>query len=190
MTSRKLPSEAIKSDHLADRKEYMMPRKDYYVALALAMVAGFIGGCMSGHFFSPEPAGAQEVPRHAKIIEAEGLRLVDQAGKIRAVFEMGPDGSVGLQLGGKDGNLRARFLVDGDGNASLDLKGEKGQSHGTFLVNSAGSPRLVLLDKSGTGGALLGAGNLPLSDVGIVEERPAGSLVLVNREGRTIWRAP
>jgi hypothetical protein len=167
-----------------------MPRKDYYVALVLAVVAGFVGGCMSSHFFSPEPVGAQEVSRRAKIIEAEGLRLVDQAGKIRAAFEMGPDGSVGLQLGNKDGKLRARFLVDGNGSTILDLKDEKSQSRGTFLVNSTGDPRLVLIDKSGVGGALIGAGSLPISDVGIIEERPAGSLVLINREGRTIWRAP
>jgi len=168
-----------------------MHKKDYYVALALAVVAGFVGGSMAGRIAAPDPAIAQTAPMRAKIIEAEGFRLVDPAGKIRAVFEIGPDGSVGLHLGNKDGKLRARFAVDGNGLVVLDLKNERSESHAVFYVTAAGSPSLILTDKNGRVGALLGEGALSINrEAGITEERPTGSLILLNKEGKVIWRAP
>ncbi|TAL09573.1 MAG: hypothetical protein EPO02_09790 [Nitrospirae bacterium] len=166
-----------------------MHGKDYYVALALAMVAGFAGGCMSGHLAAPEPVVAQEAPQRARFVDAEMFRIFDQSGKLRAALGTAPDGSVGLAMVGKDGVLRAKFGVEVSGDAVLDLKDEAAQSHATVFVTAAGNPRVVLLDRNRVGGALLGEGNIPLGDL-IVEERPAGSLILLNKDGRVVWRTP
>ncbi len=166
-----------------------MQRKDYYVALMLAMVAGFAGGCMSSRLAAPEPVVAQEAPKRARFVDAEMFRIFDQNGKLRAAFGTAPDGSVGLAMISKDGVLRAKLGVEVNGDAALDLKDEKAQSHATVFVTTAGNPRVVLLDKNRVGGALLGEGSVPLGDL-IVEERPAGSLILLNKDGRVIWRAP
>jgi hypothetical protein len=86
-----------------------MHRKDYYVALALAIIAGFVGGCMSGRLAAPEPVVAQEAPKRVvRIVEAESFRLVDQTGAVRAVLEAGADGSVGIAMR-KGGVVRTRF---------------------------------------------------------------------------------
>ena len=167
-----------------------MQRKDYYLALALAMVAGFVGGCMSGRLVAPEPAVAQLAPPWVKIVQTESLRLVDQAGRLRAVFEVVPDGSVSLVLGNQNSVTRVWLGVDAAGNARLSLKDEKGQSSATLSANAVGSPTLLLSDQNSRGGALLGEGSLPISDAGIIEVRPAGSLLLMNKDGKVVWRAP
>lgn len=165
--------------------------KDHYIVLAFAVIAGFVGGSMAGRIAAPDPVIAQTAPMRAKIIEAEGFRLVDATGKIRAVFELGPDGTVGLHLGDKDGKLRARLAVEGNGTVGLDLKNERSESHAVFNVSAAGSPSLILTGKNGRVGALLGESTLQInSDAGITEERPAGSLILLNKEGKVVWRAP
>jgi hypothetical protein len=167
-----------------------MHKSDYYFAFALAMLAGFIGGCMSGRLVSPEPVVAQETARRTRVIDAEAFRLFDQNGRLRAVLEAAPDGSVGFAMGSKDGALRARLGVDARGDAVLDLKDEKAQTRAKLVVSHTGRPTLLLLDRIGRGDAVLGEVIIPISDVGIVEERPAGSLILTNKDGKVVWRMP
>ena len=93
-------------------------------------------------------------------------------------------------MGSKDGALRARLGVDAGGDAVLDLKDEKAQTHAKLGVSLTGGPSLLLFDRSGRGAAVLGEVIIPMSDIGIAEERPAGSLVLMNKDGRVAWRAP
>ena len=66
----------------------------------------------------------------------------------------------GLHLGNKDGKLRAMFAVDGNSLVVLDLKNERSESHAVLYVTA------------------------------ITEERPTGSLILLNNEGKVVWRAP
>lgn len=166
-----------------------MHRRDYCSVLALALLAGLIGGIVSGGFFSPETVTAQDKPRRGKVLEAEGFRLIDQSGRTRAAFEVGADGSVGLVMASKEGVVRTAFGVEANGNVTLDLKDEKAQTHAYVLVTPAGNPTLMLLDKNRVGGAFLGEGTVPFGDL-IVDERPAGSLILMNKDGRVVWRAP
>ena len=166
-----------------------MHRRDYYNVVVVALLAGLIGGMISGGLFSPEDVTAKEKPRRLKILEAEGFRLVDPSGRTRAVLQTVADGSVGLVMVSKEGVVRSAFGVEANGNVVLDLKDEKSQSHATVSVTSAGNPSLTLLDKNRAGGAFLGEGTIPFSNL-IVEERPAGSLILANKDGRVVWRAP
>ena len=167
-----------------------MRGKDHVVALALAVLAGFVGGGMSGRLAAPEPVGAQVAPTRIKILETESVHLLDKAGRTRGALEVLGDGSAVLAIGNKDGVIRVRLGVENNGTAFLDLRDEKAQSRGVFLINSAGSPTLMVIDPNGRGGAMLGQGDIPLSDVGIVENRPAGSLIFLNKEGKVVWRAP
>lgn len=166
-----------------------MHKKDYYVALALAIIAGFVGGCVSGRLAVPEPVVAQEAPKRVvRVVEAESFRLVDQTGAVRAILEAGTDGSVGLAMG-RGGVVRTRFGIEANGNAVLELKDEKAQNHAAVSVTPEGRPSLMLVDKSRVGGVLLGEGKLPFGEI-IEVDRPAGSLVLVSKEGRIVWHAP
>lgn len=167
-----------------------MRKRDYYFAFALAMLAGFIGGCMSGRLVSPEPVVAQETARRTRVIDAEAFRLFDQDGRLRAVLEAAPDGSVGFVMGSKDGALRVRLGVEANDHAVLELMDGKAQTHARLGVGSAGGPSLQLFDRSGRGAAVLGEVIIPMSDIGITEERPAGSLILTNKDGKVVWRMP
>ncbi len=52
-----------------------------------------------------------------------------------------------------------------------------------------GNPRLTLVDKNGAK-AVLGYTKLKNSQTGVVERRPASSLVLFNKDRKVIWSAP
>lgn len=52
-----------------------------------------------------------------------------------------------------------------------------------------GNPRLTLVDKNGAK-AVLGHTKLKNSQTGVVERRPASSLVLFNKDRKVIWSAP
>lgn len=167
-----------------------MNRGEYKLILIGAMVAGFLGGCVSGRLFTSDPADAQGTFRQARVIEVEGIRLVEPGGRIRAAFEILPDGTVRYGMVGTDGAVRLSLMVDGDNNARLDLRDAKTKPHATVIVNAQGSPSLIMRDKATESVALLGEAILPISVAGLDEERPAGSLVLLNKEGRVVWRAP
>lgn len=162
----------------------------YKLMLVVAMVAGLVGGFVSGRLFAPDLVTAQEAAKRAKVIEAETIRLVEPDGRVRAAFEILPDGTVRYGMVDKQGAVRLSLVVDGDGNARLDLRDTQTKPHATVLVNAQGSPSLIMRDKKTESVALLGEATLPISVAGIAEERPAGSLVLLNKEGRIIWRAP
>ena len=157
--------------------------------LVLTVSAGIVGGMLSGLLLSTELVAAQAILKRPKVIEAQSFRLLDQEGRARAVFETGPDGAVGLAMA-KSGIIRIRFILDANGNAILDLTDEKGKSHATLTVTAAGSPSLSMRDNNNLSEAWLGAVNVPISTAGIAEERPAGSLILMNKDGRVVWRAP
>lgn len=167
-----------------------MRKRDHYVVLAVALLAGLAGGFIAGSFFAPESVNAQDKSRRLKVLEAEGVHLVDQSGRTRATFEIGADGSVGLAMADQDGISRTKLGVGVDGKAVLELKDEKAQTRAKLVVSHTGRPTLLLLDRIGRGDAVLGEVIIPISDVGIVEERPAGSLILTNKDGKVVWRMP
>ena len=162
----------------------------YKLMLAGAMVAGLLGGFVSGRLFAPDLVIAQEAAKRVRVIEAETIRLVEPGGNVRAAFEVLPDGTVRFGMVDKLGAVRLSMIVGGDGVARLDLRDTKTKPHATVLVNELGSPSLIMRDKATESVALLGEAVFPVNVAGIDEERPAGSLVLLNKEGRIIWRVP
>ena len=101
-----------------------MNRKEYLGVLGAAMMAGLVGGIMSGNLFKPvpvikmEPVIAQEAAHTAKLITAEEFRLVDREGWTRVVLGMDAEGTSGssepfMALYNKEGESLARFRLRG-----------------------------------------------------------------------------
>ncbi len=101
-----------------------MNRKEYLGVLGAAMMAGLVGGIMSGILFKPVPVIKmervilQETSHTAKLITAEEFRLVDQHGWTRVVLGMDAEGTSGssepfMALYNKEGESLARFRLRG-----------------------------------------------------------------------------
>ena len=69
-------------------------------------------------------------------------------------------------------------LVDAEGRTRAIL-GAYGAGHG-----------LVLYDPNGQVRAILGHAELKAARTGVVEQRPVSSLVLIDKDGKVIWKAP
>ncbi len=101
-----------------------MNRKEYLGVLGVAVMAGLVGGIISGNFFQTVPiiemerVIAQEDSHTAKLITAEEFRLVDQDGWTRVVLGMDAEGTSGsgepfMALYNQEGESLARFRLRG-----------------------------------------------------------------------------
>lgn len=86
-----------------------MTRKEYLLLLFLTMLAGMVGGAMSGRFFASDPALAQQ---RTKVINAEEFLLVDKNGRTRAGLGLDANGEVGLVLLDKAGTKSLHLSPD------------------------------------------------------------------------------
>jgi hypothetical protein len=91
----------------------------------------------------------------------------------------------------------AQFLVSSDksGYAGFDLRrdgqGTALDARGAIRMTlSEGNPTLSLTDAEGKERAILGPVALKKTVTGIVEQRPASSLVFFDQSGKSIWKAP
>lgn len=102
------------------------------------------------------------------------------------------DGSAQVSVRGKDskGALQAAGLLKADskGEVSLVLHDPGIKSLVRLIMTDDGSPRLILTDRGGYE-ALLGQVGLQAKS-GVVEQRAASSLVLFDKDGKVIWKAP
>ena len=89
-----------------------MNRKEYFSILALAVLAGLVGGAVSIWAFMEDSVFAQKTIQPSKSIRAERFEVMDSDGKLRIALgllplDTAPQGSPSLRLFGKDGKLRA-----------------------------------------------------------------------------------
>jgi len=101
-----------------------------------------------------------------KVVEAERFVLRDTRGKILATLGTEAAGLLALVLSDQNGKTRAGLGVGTSG------------------------PSLVLRDENSKDRAALGHTALEGTATGTVEQRPASSLVLFDRDGKVIWKAP
>ncbi len=130
-------------------------------------------------------------PRAGLSVIADGapvLVLFDQNGKDRAGLVLGADGTPALALLDQNGKRRAVLstLVDGRPGLLLADQNEKGR---LLLGVDTSGPSLVLRDEN-QNRAMLGHAALEGKTAGTVEQRPASSLVLFDKDGTVIWKAP
>lgn len=102
---------------------------------------------------------------------------------------MNADGSTSLELSDKDTKVRGLWKV-ADGSTSLGLFDKDGKVRGTWRVRPDGSTSLTLYDKDEEW--RLSLGNMPLENTktGAKEITPESSIVLADKEGKVIFKAP
>lgn len=125
-----------------------------------------------------------------KLVEAEKFLVRDTAGKPRASLGLLPDGSPSLNLLDKDGNIRMAVGMKPGGSPSLNLYDKTQTNRAVLATLPDGSPALVLFNKAGETRALLGS-NFPMRmHPEEIETRPASSLVMFDKDGKIVWKAP
>jgi hypothetical protein len=78
----------------------------------------------------------------ADSIETRQLRLVDEAGQVRALFRVGDDGLPSLKLVDQHGDLRAALSIDAEGRAVLELLRESKGGLTIYVDDRGGSVRI------------------------------------------------
>ncbi len=101
-----------------------------------------------------------------KVVEAERFVLRDTKGKTRGGLGVLADGTTALAFYDQNEKVRAVLGVEPAG------------------------PSLVLYGQNSETRAVLGHIGLETKATGTVEQRPASSLVLFDRDGKVIWKAP
>ncbi len=75
-------------------------------------------------------------------------------------------------------------------SADLTVSDENGRTRAALAVGDDGSPSRHLYDEAGKIRASVGHVDLTATRTGSLEERPASSLVLFDKDEKVIWRAP
>ncbi len=125
-----------------------MNRKEYWWMLALAVLAGLVGGMALNWIFMGDPGFAQKQEEQAKVIRAQKFELVDKDGNVKASLDMSRDGSPGLLLNNHNSYvvLSASSKLGPSLILSIDEKFERSAS---VFVKNDGTPSLTLSDKFG-----------------------------------------
>ena len=116
--------------------------------------------------------------------DKEHLISLTTSGQLTFVTVSNNDVDASLSVAGRSGGLRVSHKVTGRG--ILDTE------KGTVELNlSDGAPSLRLSDRlMGHPSSVLGHSGLVETRTGIETKRPASSLVLFDRDGKVIWKAP
>lgn len=122
-------------------------------------------------------------------VKARKFVLIGEKGKRRGVW-WGFDDVSTLDLLNKDGTeVVLRLSVNPLYGAEVSLGRGVGERLVLLAMGTDGSPYLRLEDKNGFS-AVLGSTNLEQAQTGVIEKRPASSLVFFNKDGKVIWEAP
>jgi hypothetical protein len=84
---------------------------------------------------------------------------------------------------------RLKLAVSPDGTSTIELRDAPGAPLATLSVEG-GAPKLTLTDKQGNTRAVLGHSQLEATKTGAVVQRPASSLVLFDKDGKVLFKAP
>jgi len=183
-----------------------MKRKE----LLMAVMAGFLGGALSGPFFQAIPAFASDLTR-GRVLSVEKLLITDNNGTARVGLGVTDDGRVTMAISDQKGQVRIGFGILADGNPSLDfydannkarmvvgLKdqapylvfNDKDETHRILLRETpGGSPHLDFNDSTGKPRAMLGW--MPYEGTNPPKTPKAEtSLAFLDEGGKTVWQAP
>jgi hypothetical protein len=162
-----------------------MSKKQYRLTLAMALIAGLVGGVVTSWFLIGIPVLAQKLLEHPQIIRAESFQVVDKNGKIRAVLGMGSNGEPSLSLA--DENEHVRTVV---GLSALGIAHANGESSISLNLWPDGNPSLTLNDQEGKLRAVLGVYMVVGKNTELREQRPISSLMLLGKDEKVLWKAP
>jgi hypothetical protein len=145
--------------------------------------------------------------------DVAGLSLTDKAGNGGVVLHTQLDGRPSLTFTDRNGGRRMTLFLSHDGSSTLAFSDRHRASRmvlnaidngpmGLFFYDAGGrlrslldiepdgSPALALFDENRTSRAILGHTELDGGKAGTTERRQASSLLLFDKTGRVIWRAP
>ena len=153
--------------------------------------------------------------RAALVVGEDGaprLDLLDRSDAARASMRLSGDGTPELTLSDAAKNARGRLRLGADGSPRLDLAddsqkagvsiavgGAEGESappasqnkpRAWISVRSDGCPSVKLLDEDGSTRASLGCTALKEAGSGSSANTEPSSLVLIDRKGRVVFKAP
>jgi hypothetical protein len=117
------------------RRDKIMKKRQYWVMLVFATIAGFMGGTFANSISPIQSAFGEKKNKPAKVVEAEQIRIVDK------------DGTLQIMLG--NGST--------EGGPYLIMYGE--DDSGIRLELAHGKPALILTYKAGLGRVVLGMPN-------------------------------
>lgn len=100
-----------------------------------------------------------------------------------------PEERMKLLLGRKFNGIQSGLSAFPRGTSSLTLKHGLGGGLELYLLQQR-QPTLYISDEKGTNRVALGHTKLEYPATGVVEERPPSSLVLFDKDGKVIWKAP
>jgi len=108
---------------------------NWFLLLAVVFVAGFFANTVLG--------GTSDV----RVLDVQGLRLLNESGEVRAVLGLAEDGNPGLVLLNNLGRPQANFRIDGQNSAVLlyDYEGKPRAS--ISVMGKTGA--IVLWDSTG-----------------------------------------
>lgn len=123
-----------------------MSRTQFAVTLAVVAVAGMLGGSLT-NWLRPAPAHAQASAR--RVIRAQLLEIVDEAGKVRVSVGAGPQ-SAGLAVYDEEGRARLGLSYQSDGRSMIGLAGEDEITRMILAHNAAqGRTAMQILNNAG-----------------------------------------
>jgi hypothetical protein len=156
-----------------------MGNKQGWTVGVVAIVSGMAGGVLGSYLFTARPVVASERAPAAKVLRAQALSIVDEAGAERAVIKVEPDGLVRLSLFSKRGERRVAIGVLGDGEPAIGLFDSAGRPRIGLNVPLDDSAGVRLVDQSGK--SRLRLGQLENGDT---------TVDLMDDRGNVIWSAP
>ncbi len=166
-----------------------MNRNQYVLTVALSMIAGMAGGVLGSQLFMGTPLFPRKTPLQVEVIRAERVEVMDKSGNIRALLSLKSNGRLGLGLRDEDEKIRATLGLLPDGRPGLVLRDQDEKRRAVLGLGRDGEPHLSLADKEGIR-VTLGHTELEVTRTGGTENRPVSSLVMFDKRGTVIWRAP
>ena len=191
-----------------------MTKKQYSLLLLLPLLAGLAGGMLATQFLVGKPAYADKMAESKKIVVAEEFRLVSkkgevlstwgmyaggpgivlfsQGGEYRAVFSLtSPEEGPILTLADKGGHYRTIMGLGAERQPYIALRDEEGRERLALTLNNEGEPALVFHDKDQNRRVILGAIDITkMKRTGTIEKQSTYSLLLLDEDGKVVWKTP
>jgi len=137
-----------------------------------------------------EAGGKGGVVLHTQADGRPSLTFTDRNGSRRMTLFLAHDGSSTLAFSDRQRASRMVLNAIDNGPMGLFFYDASGRLRSLLDVEPDGSPALALFDENRTSRAILGHTELEGGKPGTTEKRQASSLLLFDKTGRVIWRAP